>query len=588
MTLLDTPLPPAPSASMLAATLEIAYLRRLLESLDEQRKLALDVGAHKGDVTQVLADLGFKVLAVEPQDYMADRFAKRHANRMTTGTVLLSRCAVSDHTGEADLIIGSASTVSTLEPLWTSVAFPDEFKKRRSVRVALRPLADLLAEEEFGPVGFAKIDVEGHELPALRGLLRPGVTPPLAIMFEACQCFATPAIDCLAFLRSQGYRTFDIFVRIGEDLITAERFTDAALPPAWNACGGRFFYANIIGYHASMPPTVTMPDPGEFLRNHQSGNDRGMGGPPMDSLEDTCAAPVSPIVTPEPAEPDFVSFPSPGIPGEGRVRVFSRNLADEFPSPQPSPGVPGEGARNQRATELGPEPQWFVEGFTRFRNLVSSNNRGLPVKWEERQPLLDDRTARLGFDRHYIYHTAWAARILSRTKPARHVDVSSTLYFCAIVSAFVPVDYYEFRPVNLALDNLSTGVADLQHLPFADRSVQSISCMHVVEHIGLGRYGDPIDPDGDLKAIAELGRVLAPGGSLLLVVPVGRPRVIFNAHRIYSTAHVRDACAGLDLAEFALIPDGRHDLGLVHDPSDEFVNSQNYGCGCFWFRRNSQ
>jgi SAM-dependent methyltransferase len=232
------------------------------------------------------------------------------------------------------------------------------------------------------------------------------------------------------------------------------------------------------------------------------------------------------------------------------------------------------------------EPQWFADEFTRFHDMRSGNERGLPMRWEERKPLLDDRTPGCGFDRHYVYHTAWAARVLAATKPRKHVDISSSLYFCAIASAFVPVNYYEYRPVNLSLDNLTTGTADLQRLPFADKSIESISCMHVVEHIGLGRYGDPIDPDGDLKAMAELRRVLAPGGSLLFVVPVGRARVIFNAHRIYGVAQVRGYFPGLQLRQFALIPDGRHNKGLMLDPPDDFVNQQNYGCGCFWFERS--
>ena len=47
-------------------------------------------------------------------------------------------------------------------------------------------------------------------------------------------------------------------------------------------------------------------------------------------------------------------------------------------------------------------------------------------------------------------------------------------------------------------------------------------------------YLSPIDPEGDLKAVKELSRVVTKGGSLLFVVPVGKPRIQFNAHRIYS------------------------------------------------------
>ena len=172
------------------------------------------------------------MLAVEPQDYMADRFTKRHADRLNAGTVSLARCAVSDHAGEGDLIIGSASTVSTLEPSWTSVAFPEEFRSRRTLRVPILPLADILRQHDFGAVGFAKIDVEGHEAPALRGLFRPGIAAPPVVMFEANQRFANQALECLKILRSQGYRTFDIFIRIGADPVAAERFSEPSCPPS--------------------------------------------------------------------------------------------------------------------------------------------------------------------------------------------------------------------------------------------------------------------------------------------------------------------------------------------------------------------
>ena len=108
--------------------------------------------------------------------------------------------------------------------------------------------------------------------------------------------------------------------------------------------------------------------------------------------------------------------------------------------------------------------------------------------------------------------------------------------------------------------------------------------MHVVEHVGLGRYGDPLDPDGDLKAMAELKRVLAPGGNLLFVVPIGgAPKIMFNAHRIYSYQQVLDCFTGLELKEFALVPDNSADGGLIANATREMSDAQNYGCGCFLF-----
>lgn len=227
----------------------------------------------------------------------------------------------------------------------------------------------------------------------------------------------------------------------------------------------------------------------------------------------------------------------------------------------------------------------FREDFLAFEKLSADRPRRFELSWEDRYPCLDDKTASTGFDRHYVYHTAWAARVLARQTPQTHVDISSSLYFCSIVSAFIPVKFYDYRPADLQLGNLTSEAADILALPFADGSVPSLSCMHVVEHIGLGRYGDPLDPEGDLKAMRELARVLAPGGTLLFVVPVGAPKVMFNAHRIYSYAQIKSHFDGLELREFALIPDSPQDGGLIYDAPGEMADAQAYGCGCFWFRR---
>lgn len=169
--------------------------------------------------------------------------------------------------------------------------------------------------------------------------------------------------------------------------------------------------------------------------------------------------------------------------------------------------------------------------FTQFADKAGSTPR-LPVNFADTNPQLSDRATVTPIDRHYTYHPAWAARVLAKTRPNKHVDISSIVNFSAVVSAFIPVDFYDFRPAPLELDGLYTGAADLTRLSFVSDSVELLSCMHVIEHVGLGRYGDPLDPDGDLKAIRELIRVLAPGGNLLVATPVGRPRVAFNAHRI--------------------------------------------------------
>lgn len=229
----------------------------------------------------------------------------------------------------------------------------------------------------------------------------------------------------------------------------------------------------------------------------------------------------------------------------------------------------------------------FIRDFFRFKHAIIDTKRRFSLLWQDRYPCLNDKTSSTNFDRHYIYHPAWAARVLAQTRPEVHVDISSSLHFCSLVSAFMPIKFYDYRPADLKLSNLSSEPADLLALPFETASVRSLSCMHVIEHIGLGRYGDPLDPDGDLKAVAELKRVLALGGTLLFVVPIGAPKIMFNAHRIYSYEQVRSYFAELELKEFALIPDNPMDGGLIQHATKEMADTQTYGCGCFWFSRKS-
>ncbi len=222
----------------------------------------------------------------------------------------------------------------------------------------------------------------------------------------------------------------------------------------------------------------------------------------------------------------------------------------------------------------------FIRDFIKFK---FSGDRRFPVYWKDRRVVLNEDTPVNTFDRHYIYHPAWAARIIAKNKPKIHIDISSTLNFCAIVSAFIPIKFYDYRPPGLKLSNLSVDSVNLTALPFKDNSILSLSCMHTVEHVGLGRYGDKLDPDGDLKAIKELIRVLAPDGSLLFVVPLGKPKIVFNAHRIYSLKQVKSYFSDLELKECVLVPDKDNGEGLIVNPAEKFCNQQNYGCGCFWF-----
>ena len=267
---MHTPLPEPPmDRTADATTLEARYLRPMLEGLPSQWRTALDVGAHRGDLTAYLAALGFRVLAVEPHPGMADRLEQRFAGQMAEGVVRVARCAASERSGEADLFVGSATTVSSLEEEWTTCGFPEEFARRQTVRVPLRRVDELVQGFTGERLGFLKVDVEGHEYPVLRGCFSRGlISRPAVVMFEAFSRFPDAAEQCLSYLAGQGYGAFDIFVRVGHDLCEIERFRQPGLPEAWRQRQGSLFYANVIAYHPAASNSIALPDPAEFYHGY--------------------------------------------------------------------------------------------------------------------------------------------------------------------------------------------------------------------------------------------------------------------------------------------------------------------------------
>jgi hypothetical protein len=236
------------------------------------------------------------------------------------------------------------------------------------------------------------------------------------------------------------------------------------------------------------------------------------------------------------------------------------------------------------AFKLIPSYIVFIKDYRDFKKQFKLSGRESVISWKESQPCLHDKTNQTPFDNHYTYHPAWAARVLKEINPKEHVDISSILSFSTIVSAFIPIKFYDYRPAAIKLDNLQTGKADLQALPFSDNSIESLSCLHTIEHIGLGRYGDPVDVNADIKAISELKRVLKKGGNFLFVTPIGKSKIKFNAHRIYSYAQIMDYFSDLTLKEFSLVTDSSSS-SIVKNASKELADQQNYGCGCFWFTK---
>ena len=221
--------------------------------------------------------------------------------------------------------------------------------------------------------------------------------------------------------------------------------------------------------------------------------------------------------------------------------------------------------------------RWFLRDLRTLQDQAAEAGTELAI---EPFPQLHDRTSWTGFDAHYVYQGPWAFRHMLAASPSRHVDIGSFLGYLGFFSAAVPTTFIDIRPAGLEVAGLDEAPGSVLDLPFDDGELESVSCMHVIEHIGLGRYGDPVDVNGSEAACRELIRVLAPGGSLYLSLPVGRARICFNAHRVHSVEQVMQYCSGLELRGLDAVLDGG---AWVDDCPPERLRDQSYALGLFHF-----
>jgi SAM-dependent methyltransferase len=211
---------------------------------------------------------------------------------------------------------------------------------------------------------------------------------------------------------------------------------------------------------------------------------------------------------------------------------------------------------------------------------LSGKNMVFQLSLKYLYPCLNDWTNYTPVEPTYFFQDTWAARKIFQLRPTHHYDVGSSIMTIGIISQYVPTTIVDIRPINLELENLYFITGSILALPFADESIESLSSLCVVEHIGLGRYGDSIDSWGSEKAAVELKRVLKSGGDLCVSVPVDEEcRVYYNAHRAFTRDYVLELFRGLDLVEEKYI----YGRALY----DEYDGARGFGTGLFHFRKRS-
>lgn len=190
----------------------------------------------------------------------------------------------------------------------------------------------------------------------------------------------------------------------------------------------------------------------------------------------------------------------------------------------------------------------FFRDWNTYRKLPQ--NTDFLTETADLYPRLFDKTTTTGIDPVYFYQDTWCARKIFENKPAHHYDVGSKADLIGTISQFVPTTMVDIRPLEVTIPELSFVKGSILALPFKDGEISSLSSICVVEHIGLGRYGDPLDQFGSEKSAAELVRVLAPGGSLYVSVPIDSENTVyFNAHRAFTHKYILELFGSLKMIE---------------------------------------
>ncbi|MBW1708645.1 MAG: class I SAM-dependent methyltransferase [Deltaproteobacteria bacterium] len=145
------------------------------------------------------------------------------------------------------------------------------------------------------------------------------------------------------------------------------------------------------------------------------------------------------------------------------------------------------------------------------------------------------------------FECQFAAEQINAFEPKNILDIGSYRHFLLGLMAHYQVTTIDVRDRKSSVKNEKVITCDAISLDLPDNSFDTVLSMCTLEHIGLGRYGDRIDFDGDKKAIKEMIRVLKPDGRLIFTTTIHNapPAIAFNAHRIYDYEMIKDYCSGL-------------------------------------------
>ena len=232
----------------------------------------------------------------------------------------------------------------------------------------------------------------------------------------------------------------------------------------------------------------------------------------------------------------------------------------------------------------------YLRDLARLRRQL--DRTGVPFRVKRLVPCLLDRTDPSGTATSaYFLQDLLVAGMVFRNQPKKHVDVGSSVAgFVAHVASFREIEVFDIRPLETQVRNIIFRQADFMADEVGyENYTDSLSCLHTIEHFGLGRYGDPIDAKGHIKGIDNLYKMLKPGGTLYLSTPIGPQRIEFNAHRVFSLDYLLTLFGPrFTVKSFSYVND---EIKLIRDaeltPEAVSINfGCRYGIGIFEMEKN--
>jgi SAM-dependent methyltransferase len=231
---------------------------------------------------------------------------------------------------------------------------------------------------------------------------------------------------------------------------------------------------------------------------------------------------------------------------------------------------------------------WYRKDYERFKKLLGEGS-GFPIN--DSFPCLDEKYNEAGSAKsHYFIQDLYVAQKIFQRNPQKHVDVGSRVDgFVAHVASFREIELLDVRKMDSTIRNVTFRQADVMDgNTVPEDYCDSASSLHALEHFGLGRYGDPIDPEGHVKGFKNITKMLKKGGIFYFSVPMGKQRIDFNAHRVFGMPYLMQLVQqDYDIISFSYLDDHGEAYYEV-EPTDEMIRNScgcNRGCAIFELRK---